>query len=60
MTTGLTPTTFENLQLNAGVLLKDFDYARWILAERITMDDVPARWREQVGAILKERETDDQ
>lgn len=27
MTTGLTPQTFENLQLNAGVFLKDFDYS---------------------------------
>lgn len=27
MMTGLTPTTFENLQLNAGVFLKNFDYS---------------------------------
>lgn len=27
MTTGLTPQTFKNLQLNAGVFLKNFDYS---------------------------------
>ena len=27
MVTGLTPTTFENVQLNAGVFIKDFDYS---------------------------------
>jgi len=35
-------------------------YVRWIQAGRITLDDVPERWREGVSAILKERETDDQ
>lgn len=27
MVTGLTPTTYENVQLNAGVFLKNFDYS---------------------------------
>ena len=35
-------------------------YVRWIQAGKITLDDVPERWRGRVSAILKERETDDQ
>jgi len=27
-------------------------YARWILLERLTIDDVPERWKEQVREIL--------
>lgn len=31
-------------------------YVRWILAEKITIDDVPARWRKQVEEKLAELE----
>lgn len=27
-------------------------YARWILAEKITIDDVPERWKQQVLDLL--------
>lgn len=27
-------------------------YKRWIDAERMTIDDVPVRWREQVRKLL--------
>lgn len=29
-------------------------YARWITAGRITLDDVPERWRGEVEALLAE------
>lgn len=27
-------------------------YARWIIAGRITIDDVPAKWKEEVNNLL--------
>ena len=35
MITGLTPRTFENLQLNAGAFLKNFDWASYTSAEEL-------------------------
>lgn len=29
-------------------------YVRWIKAGRITLEDVPERWRDEVAAALKE------
>ena len=31
-------------------------YARWIRAGRMTIEDVPARWREAVEAALAEED----
>ena len=31
-------------------------YVRWIRAGRMTMDEVPERWREAVRAALDEKE----
>lgn len=31
-------------------------YVRWINAGRMTIDDVPERWRESVAALLEEEE----
>lgn len=31
-------------------------YVRWINAGRMTIDDVPERWREAVAALLEEEE----
>ncbi len=28
-------------------------YVRWILAGKMTIEDVPARWREQVEEMMK-------
>jgi hypothetical protein len=47
MTTGLTPQTFENLQLNAGVFLKDFDHSEI---------DSPDALADAVIAALESRE----
>ena len=33
-------------------------YARWIKAGRLTIDDVPARWKEAVKKLLKELKND--
>lgn len=30
-------------------------YVRWILAGRMSVEDVPDRWREEVSAMLAER-----
>ncbi len=46
MTTGLTPTTFENLQLNAGVFLKDFVYDTATSADTL---------RTMISAAIKNR-----
>ena len=28
-------------------------YVRWIRAEKMTLDDVPARWHDEVAALLE-------
>ena len=30
-------------------------YARWIKAGKMTLDDVPARWKEAVRKLLEEK-----
>lgn len=37
MTTGLTPSTFEHLQLNAGLFLKDFDFSSAATAAQLRL-----------------------